>query len=166
MVEKKFVIDGMKLSYNGPFDVVAFYRRVNEWIQEKGKEKEIKKKVEHVEAKGKKIEWSIEIWEDVEEYARPIVRLRALFTDITEAKIIKGKRKKKVNKGNALIIIDGILETDLEGKWQQKPLFYFLRAITDKFIYKFYMNKIEDKLAKDAYDLHETLKDFFGSYKL
>jgi len=166
MVEKKFVIDGMKLSYNGPFDITEFFKRVEDWIQAKGKEKEIKKKVEHVEPKGKNIEWFIEIWEDIGEYARPIVRLRALFTDVKEIKLTKGKRKKKLNKGNALIIIDGILETDREGKWQQKPVFYFLRAITDKFIWRFYMNKIEDKLAKDSYELHDTLKDFFGGYKL
>jgi len=166
MTEKKFVVDGMKLSYNGPFDIIDFYRQVEDWISAKGLEKEIKKKVEHVEASGKKIEWFLEIWEDVGEYARRIVRLRALFNNVQEVKVQKGKRKKKLNKGEALIIIDGILETDIQGKWQQKPVYYFLRALTDKFIYKFHMNKIEDRLAKDAYDLHHTLEDFFNSYKL
>ena len=47
-VIKKFVVDGMKLSYNGPFDIVEFYKKVEDWISAKGKEKEIKKKVEHV----------------------------------------------------------------------------------------------------------------------
>ncbi len=166
MVEKKFVVDGMKLSYNGPFDVIEFYRKVEDWISEKGKEKEIKKKVEHVEPSGKKIEWLIEIWEDVAEYARTLVRVRALFNDVKEVKIKRGKTKKGLNKGNVLIILDGILETDISGKWQQKPVFYFLRALVDKFAYKFYMNKMEDKLAKDVYELHDTLKDFFDSYKI
>lgn len=166
MTEKKFVIDGMKLSYNGPFDIIEFYRKVEDWIETKGKEKELKKKVEHVEPSGKKIEWLIEIWEDVSEYARTLVRVRALFNDVKEVKIKRGKTKKGLNKGNALIILDGILETDIAGKWQQKPVFYFLRALVDKFVYKFYMNKMEDKLAKDVYELHDTLKDFFDSYKI
>ncbi len=166
MVEKKFVIDGMKISYEGPFDVIEFYKKVEDWISAKGKEKEIKKKVEYVEPSGKKIEWFIEIWEDVNEYTRPLVRMRALFTDVKEVKIKTGKSKKRLNKGNALIIIDGILETDLQGKWQQKPIFYFLRTLVDHFIYKFYMNKIEDKLAADCSDLRGALEDFFNSYKI
>ena len=156
----------MKLSYNGPFDIVEFYKKVEDWISAKGKEKEIKKKVEHVEAKGKKIEWFIEIWEDITEYARTVVRMRVLFTDVKEIKVKNDKRKKKLNSGNVLIIFDGILETDISGKWQQKPIFYFLRAVVDKFIYKFYMNKFEDKLAKDVYELNDTLKEFFDSYKI
>ena len=166
MTEKKFVIDGMKLSYNGPFDIVEFYKRVEDWISAKGKEKEIKKKVEHVEAKGKKIEWFLEIWEDVAEYVRPIVRMRALFTDVKEVKIKRGTSKKRLNKGSALIILDGILETDIAGKWSQKPVFYFLRSILDKFIWKHHMNKFEDKLAKDVYDLRDNLEEFFNSYKI
>lgn len=166
MVEKKFVIDGMKLGYNGPFDIIEFYKKVEEWISKKGKEKEIKKKVEHVGPSGKKVEWFIEIWEDAAEYARPIVRMRALFTDLVEVKAGKGKAGRKLNRGEALIILDGILETDIGGKWQQKPVFYFLRALVDKFIWKHHMNKIEDKLAADVYELHDTLEDFFNSYKI
>jgi len=166
MVEKKFIVDGMKLSYEGPFDIIEFYKTVENWISKKGKEKEIKKKVEHVEAKGKKIEWFLEIWEDVNEWARPLVRMRALFTDVKEVKVKKNGRTRKLNKGNALIILDGILETDIAGKWQQKPIYYFARALVDFFIYKFYINKIEDKLAADVNDLHNTLTEFFSSYKV
>lgn len=166
MTEKKFVVDGMKLSYDGPFDVIEFYKKVEDWISAKGKEKEIKKKLEHVEPEGKKIEWCIEIWEDVAEYARIIVRMRALFDNVKEVSIRKGKTKKRLNKGNALIIFDGILETDIKGKWQQKPIFYFLRALADRYIWKFYMNKFEDRLAKDVYELHDALSDFFNSYKI
>ena len=156
----------MQLSYEGPFDIIEFYKKVEDWISAKGKEKEIKKKVEHVEPKGKNIEWFLEIWEDVTDYARTIVRMRALFKNVKEAAIKKDNKRKKLNKGNVLITFDGILETDIEGRWQQKPLFYFARALVDKFIYKFYMNKIEDKLAADVNDLDETLNGFFNSYKV
>jgi len=166
MVEKKFVIDGMKLSYNGPFSVIEFYKTVEDWISKKGKEKDIKKKSEHVDPKGKKIEWLIEIWEEPAEYIRTIVRLQALFTDITETKVKKGKKTRKLNKGNALIILDGILETDIEGKWQQKPMFYFIRALVDRFLWKFHSNKGEDQLAADVNELHDTLKEFFDSYAI
>ena len=166
MVEKKFVIDGMKLSYQGPFDIIDFFKGVEDWISSKGKEKEIKKKMEHVSQKGKKIEWFLEIWEDLNEYTRIIVRLDALFTDVREVKVKKGQKRKTLNTGNVLIILDGIIETEMEGKWQQKPIFYFLRSIADRFIYPFYLHKFEDKLAADVNDLNNTLNDFFDSYKV
>ena len=156
----------MKLGYQGPFDIIQFYKKVNQWISKRSKEKDIKKKVEHVEPKGKNIEWFIEIWEDVTDYARSIVRVRALFTDVKETKLKRGKFKRRLNTGNVLIIMDGILETDLDAKWQQKPIFTFLRTIADKFIYKFHLNKIEDKLDADVHELFDELTEFFNSYKI
>ena len=166
MVEKKFVIDGMKLSYTGPFDIIEFYKKVNEWISKKGKEKEIKKKAEHVNPTGKDIEWSLEIWEDVTDYARNIVRINALFNNVKEIKIKREKKERKLNKGSVLITFDGIMETDIQGKWTQKPIFFFLKTIVDKFIWKHHMNKIEDQLDADVHELYDVLTDFFNSYKL
>ncbi|MBU0615927.1 MAG: hypothetical protein KJ601_07580 [Nanoarchaeota archaeon] len=161
MVEKKFVVEGLRFSYSGPFDVVEFYRYIDKWIVDHGMEKEIKKKSEHVTSKGRKIEWLIEIWMQPMDYAKQVVRLRALFDHVTEAKI-KGR---KLNKVEALIDIDAILETDIEGRWEQKPLFYFMRAVYDKLVNKFYTNRFEGKLTADAYRLHKDLTEFFGSYK-
>ena len=48
MVEKKVLVDALRFSYNGPFDVIEFYKFVEDWIREHGMEKEIKKKLEHV----------------------------------------------------------------------------------------------------------------------
>ena len=166
MEGKKFVIDGLKLVYSGPFEVNEFYRAVDGWISKKGKEKETKKKAEHVQAKGKSIEWLVEIWEDVSNYSRTVVRMRALLSDVKDASIKKGDKNKKLSTGNVLIIFDGILEEEKKGKWQQKPLFYFMRAVFDKFIWKFYTNKFEDKLSADVNSLYETLNYFFNSYKV
>ena len=39
MSEKKIVIDGLRFSYNGPFDIIEFYKEVEDWIKENGMEK-------------------------------------------------------------------------------------------------------------------------------
>ncbi|MBU1004703.1 MAG: hypothetical protein KJ561_02635 [Nanoarchaeota archaeon] len=158
-------MDGLKLAYSGPFEITEFYKVIDEWITKKGKEKEIKKKSEHVEPKGKKIEYLIEVWGDVSNYSRSVVRLDARLTDLKEISVKKQNKKKLLNTGNVLLIFDGILEEEKKGKWQQKPLFYFMRAVFDKFVWKFYTNKFEDKIAADVNDLYETLNDFFSKYK-
>ncbi|MBS3097529.1 hypothetical protein J4209_01895 [Candidatus Woesearchaeota archaeon] len=164
MVEKKIVVDQLRLSYNGVFDINDFYNAVEDWIQEKGMEKETKKKLEHVMPHGKKLEWYIECWKSVASYAKTIVRMRALFDEVKEVQIVKNKSKRRLNQGKVLIILDGILETDIEGSWQQKPLFYFMRALVDKYIWKFHTNKYEAPLIDEVYDMHKTLKKFFARY--
>lgn len=165
MVEKKILVDGLRLSYNGPFEVVEFYRFVEDWIQSRGKEKELKKKLEYSTPNGKKIEWNIEIWENIADYAKSVVRMRALFNDVKEVYIVKDKHKRKINAGQVLIIFDGYLETDLQGRWQQKPGFYFMRALFDKYIYKFWSEKHDEVVRKDVTELHTKLKEFFEMYR-
>jgi len=160
MVEKKFSVSELKIHYNGPLDIVDFFRAVEDWISSKGMHKEIKKKTQHVEAKKKRVEWMIEIWEMPSDLAKTVVRLQALIDNIKEAKV--GKDKRTVEVGNVLIILDGILETDIGYRWTQKPLHFFFRALYDKHINKFYTHRYEGKLTADTYELYHYLMDYFN----
>ena len=165
MSEKKIVIDGLRFSYNGPFDIIEFYKEVEDWIKENGMEKEIKKKLEEVEEEGKKIEWSIECWKMEMRYAKIVIRLRALFTDVVEVEIKKDKAKRKLNQGNVLVTIDGFLETHFKYHWTTKPWYYFIRGIIDKIIWPVWIEKYDKKVADASYDLNQRLKSFFNLYK-
>jgi len=165
MVEKKIVVYDLRLSYNGPLSIKAFYKEVEDWIKEKGMEKELKNKMEHVTPKGKEIEWVVECWKNVAAYAKDVVRLRALFHNVKEVDILKEGKKKKINQANVLLIFDGILETELSERWEQKPMFYFIRALFDKYIYKFHTERYFDVVYADTHDLHKRLKAFFSLYK-
>ena len=165
MVEKKIVVDQLRLSYNGIFDINEFYRAVEDWIARNGMEKETKKKLEHVLPAGKRLEWCIECWRKVADDSKTLVRMRALFKDVREIEVAKGSSRIRVNQASVLILFDGILETDIEGKWHQKPMFYFTRALFDKYIWKFHTNRFEAALIKETYDMHKTLQDFFNRYK-
>ena len=157
MVEKKIVIDNITVGYSGLFRVTDFYKAIEAWIEKNNMEKETKKKLHHVLKDGKKIEWLIEIWETPSDYAKRVVRLRALFNNVKDVSV----NGKDMNNGDALIMIDGILETDIEGKWHQKPTHFFLRALYDKYFNKFYTNRFEGKLAADCYHIRDYIMEFF-----
>ena len=161
MVEKRIVVDGLKFTYNGAFKVTDFYKSVEDWIVKNKMQKETKNKLQHNSAKGRKLEWLIEIWENPTDYAKTIVRLRALFNNVKDVKI----NGKNMNSGEIMIVVDGFLETDVVGKWHQKPTHFFLRAIIDKYIKRIYGNKFDGKLAADSYALKNYLVDFFKQYK-
>lgn len=164
-MEKKIVVDGLRFSYNGPFDIIEFYKEVEKWMQENGMEKEVKKKLEIVEEKGKKIEWLVECWKMAMAQAKVVVRLRALFTDVTEVELKKDKAKRKLNQGKVLITIDGFLETDFSHHWTTKPWYYFMRGIIDKFIWPVWLDKYDKQVIDSSNDLHQRLSSFFKLYR-
>ena len=165
MVEKKFVVPERRLSYNGPIDITDFFKSVEDWIEKKGMHKEIKKKTQEVQAKHRRVEWFIEIWEMPADYAKPVVRMQALLKNIKDAHVMVKGKKRNIQTAEVLVIIDGILETDLEARWYQKPTYYFLRAVYDKYISKFYTNRFEGKLTKDTNELYHHLMNYFNSYR-
>lgn len=165
--EKKIVIDGLRLSYNGVFDVVEFYKEVENWMKENGYEKELKKKLEHVKPTGKDIEWHIEIWKFVYDWAKVYISMRAMFKNVKEVEMVKAGATRKLNQGDVIILFDAWLEMDLEGRWQQKAPYFFLRTLFDKYVYMFWgeKEKITTPLTKDTYALHKRLDAFFKLYR-
>jgi len=165
MVEKKLVVDELRLHYDGVFDILEFYKFVEDWMDNNGYQKELKKKAEYVEANGKKLEWFLEIWKMPSDWAKELVRMRAIFSNVKEVELKKGRHTRKMNQGSVLIIFDGFLETDLKARWQQKPLYYFLRAVYDKFVWRIWTNKYLDEVRNGCYNLHKELQGFFNLYK-
>jgi len=63
------------------------------------------------------------------------------------------------------MIFDGYVETDYENRWENKPIFYFLRALIDKYIYRIYTDKFESMLVADVHHLHTRIKSFLNLYR-
>ncbi|MBI2138583.1 hypothetical protein HYU13_03275 [Candidatus Woesearchaeota archaeon] len=164
MSEKKIVVENRELAYDGPFEVQRFFEVVERWIEDNGMEKEVKMKREYVSEQGKDIEWTIEIFHHLSELALSVVRMRALFQEVTAASIKKKGRERRLNKGKALIIFDAFLETHLHGMWQQKGWFYFFRAAFEHYIYKFQERKYDGVVAGYVESLYGSLKSFFEEY--
>ena len=56
------------------------------------------------------------------------------------------------------MIFDAWATTDLKWRWEQKPLFYFLLILVDKFIYKVHSNKYHGELIEDTQYIHSNIK--------
>ena len=166
MVEKKQVLYDLRLTYNGPFIVEDFYAEVESWIKEKGFEKESKKKMEHVTKDGKKMEWVIEAHRELDNLHHGIVILRALLDNIKEVVIKKDGRKIRINNGDVYVNIDCFIQSHIHGSFfQVKPIYYFIRALIDKFVYKFWSEKWDGTVNSDGQDLYKRIKSFFNVQK-
>lgn len=164
MTEKHLVVDAIRFNYTGMFDINEFFKEVDSWTDENGFQREIKKKLEHVEAHSKKMDYIFELWKKVADYARVTVRLRAMFKDVVEFDLKRKEYKRNMQKGHVIVIIDGFVESDLEHRWTQKPLYVFLRTLYDKLVWKFWLGRHDGECAASCKGLYDKLFAYFKRY--
>lgn len=165
MAEKKLVIDGIRFNYSGMFDIKEFFKEIEDWTDENGFERETKKKLQHVEADGKKMDYIFELWKRVEDWARVTVRLRVLFRDVVDFDMERKGYKRTMQKGKCVVIIDGFVETNIQARWQQKPWFVFVRTLYDKLVWKHWVGRWDGVTASACNDLYKKLFEYFKKYK-
>ena len=166
MSEKKQVLYDLRTTYNGPFVAEDFYAEVENWIKENGYEKEPKKKTEHVTKNGKKIEWVIEAHRHLDDLHYGIIVMRALLDNVKEVVIKKGSKKIRINNGDVFVNMDGWIQSHIHGSFYQiKPIYYFIRALTDKYIYNFWSYKYDGVVNSDGRDLYKRIRAFFELQK-
>ena len=165
MIQQKLLVDQLRLGYNGILKIDDFLNTTEDWKSDHHMDKEIKKIGHFVTPSGKQYEWFVELWKKPEEYAKQVLRVRALFNNIVNIDIQRGKYITTMDQAKCLIIFDSYLESELDHRWQSKPLHHFFRGVVDKIVWKYYTNRFEDELIKLTYDLFGTLQQFFKRYR-
>ena len=165
MVEKYVVVDKLRLTYEGLFNVSELYKLIDGWLRTKSYDKHELKNIEKVRPEGKFIEIELFPWKKLTDYAISLIRLRIIMTDIKEVEVEREGKKAKMNQGTVHMVFDGMLETDYEKRWESKPIFYFLRAIVDKYIYRSYLDGYKQVIMQDVNQLHTQIKAFLNLYR-
>ena len=161
----KIIVDHHKIDYSGPLNVNHLLRMIENFIWERGFDKNQEKDFEQNTERGKFIEWQVAPWKWVTDYTRYIIRVRVLGYDIIKTDAVNNSKKTKVDTGRILIVMDGFVEYDLQSRWEQNPLLHFLRAIYDNFIFKAYTERFEHMLINDINHLHDHIEKFLNLYK-
>ena len=92
------------------------------------------------------------------------VVIRTLLDDVREIRIKRGGKSIKTNQADALIQIDGFMETRLNTQWTMSPFYLFFRTLFDKYIWNIGSTETErhqGKVEVLCYDLHKRLQSFF-----
>ncbi len=165
MSEKKLVVDQLKINYDGIFSVNGLYKLLDSWFYENAYDKLEKKNDERVTPNGKDIEIEMRPWKKPTDYANKIMKIRLFMKGIKDVVVEKDGVKHRLNQGSVQIIIDGYIETDYENKWEQKPTFFFIRALFDKYIFKFHTDAFEAELIDDVHHIQTSVKSFLNLYR-
>ena len=166
MAERRIIVEGLKLNYKGLFKATELYQLIDNWLREKGYDKREIRNQEHATKEGKYIELEMEPWKKITDYANTKIRLEIKMLNVTETAVNVDGKKVNMNMGKIHIRFDGYLETDYEHRWENRPVYLFIRTLMDKFIYSSYTHQFEGELAENIGQLYDVIKGFRNLYKL
>ena len=162
MAEIKTLIDGKKVVYEGLFNMKDLYRTIDKWFFEHGYDKQELKNFEDISENERQVILEILPYKKISDYARIEVRIFLIVSHLTDVEIERTGVKIKTNKGRTDFSFDCYLVTDYENKWETRPIYYFMRTIFDKFVFKVYTSKFEKEAVKDTLEVEDEIKAFLN----
>lgn len=162
MSEYKYLIDGMRLEYEGYFDLKGLFRQIEQFFQERGYDADETKNFEEVYSTGKQITIEMYPYKKPSDYYKMEVRLFIVFKRVTEEKVELDGVMKNVNKGQIEALFDATLISDFEELWEDRPIFYFIRTLSDKYLRKNKTAMAEALLVQDTKDVIELIKAYLN----
>jgi len=162
MAEVKTLIDGKSLSYEGIFNLHELYRVIDKWFKDHGYDKQELKNWEDITEQEKQIIIEIIPYKKVSDYARIDIRIFMIFSKITDIETAKEGVTLKMNKGRAEFYFDAYVVTDYENKWETKAVFYFIKNIFDKFIYKIYTSNYDTEAIRDCTEVENDIRSYLN----
>jgi len=165
MTEKKTLIDGREILYSGLLNLRELLLMIYQWLLDHGYEKEIRKSYEEIYETGKQVVVELTPFKKASEYAKYRMRIYMVYRNLKEVEIKKADVTTKLMRGDGHIVFDTYLETDYENTWETKPLYYFLRMIFDKYVYKVQTKQFEKDAVRDTLELEDHIKAFLNMHR-
>lgn len=162
MAEIKTLIDGKQVVYEGLFSLKELYRAIDKWFWERGYDKQELKNFEDVTENEKQLILEILPYKKISDYAKIEIRIFMIFSKLTDVEVERNGVKAVLNKGRADFSFDCYLVTDYEHKWETRPIYYFLRTVFDKFVFRVYTAAFEKEAVKDCIEIEGEIKAFLN----
>ncbi len=165
MVERKILVDEESMDYEGLFNLIELYSIIDDYLKIKGYDKFEPLNEEHVYPAGKHVHIVLTPMKWHTDYVRKCLKIEIMMDDIKEVETEVDKVKVKLNQGKIKILFSGTLETDWEGRWEQRPIYFFIRTLFDKYIYRKHTKDFEIEIISDLNELREKMGAFLNLYR-
>ena len=162
MAEQLIVVDDEKVSYEGIFDMKEVFNVMKQWMSDTGYWMVEKNHTESSKPDGKFISLDLIIFKKFTDYAKSLFNVKVEFYNVKDTVIERDGKKIKMQEGKVIVSFNGILETDYENRWENKPVYYFLRTVFEKYIYLPYMSGFESSVRNDLSSLKGVIKAFLN----
>lgn len=165
MAETSILSKDDSFTYKGLVNIKDFYMVLDKWLADRGYDKQEMFNSEEIYETGKQLFLDIKPYKEVSDYAKVEIEIMLDFRKCKEVTVERKGRKATLMNGEFTVTFNTFLVTDLADYWDGKPIYYFLRTIAEKFLYKGYIEKAEEIALKDTGDLKRELKAFLNMHR-
>lgn len=136
MSERKEIVNGETISYEGYFRLADLYTLIDSWTRDHGFGKDDKLHEIKVKEEGRYVELNLQPARQLSHYAKVVIIIAISIAKMTDEKITIDEKEMLMNKGSIKIVLKSHLVTDLEGDWVSTPFMQVFQTIFEKFIFK------------------------------
>ena len=161
MAEKDTQFQG-KIKQKGIFNFKDFYNFANDWLRGEGYKVIEKVYSEEITGDSKKVEIEWQAKKKVSDYFQYLIKVNWLILGLKEIEVQREGQKEKINTGQVEIKINGILVKDYEHKWEDAPVWKFLRGIYDRYIIRSRVEDYEDRILEEVEEFIAQCKSYLA----
>ena len=149
-----------KIKQVGYWNFKDLYNFSFEWLEDHGYKVSEDEYTEKEKEGGKElnIEWVAN--KKVTDYYKNTIKVKWHILYMTDAEIERDGKKEKTNKGEVKMEFIVDLVKDYEERWEDEPLWKFLRGTYEKYIIRTTNDEYEDRLEDDALEYINQIKAF------
>jgi len=159
MAEKKEVYK-QKLKQKGYWNYADLYSFCFDWLNEEGYNVKEKEYVEKLSSFGKEISLNWEASKSVTDYFKNVIEVKWHILGMKDAEVEQDGKKVSTNKGEVSIVIQATLVRDYEDRWENKPIWKFLRGIYEKYVIRTTVDEYAEDLEDKAKEYLKDIKAF------
>ena len=159
MVEKKEVYK-QKLKQAGYWNYKDLYSFCFDWLKDEGYNVKEQEYTEKLSSFGKEIILKWEASKKVTDYFKNVIEVKWHVLGMKDAEVEQDGKKVSTNKGEVGIVIQATLVRDYEERWEDKPIWKFLRGIYEKYVIRTTVDEYEGNLEEKAREYLKDIKAF------
>ena len=166
MPDRAIVIDHLKFSYEGLFNMAELHKLIGEFFYNRHWDFTEKLNEELITPEGKQIQVIYEPWKNAGNYWKLKVKVKLIASNIKDVEVEHDKQTLRLNQGMVKMTIDGYIFFDRKGFWiDGSPFYWFLAVLFNRFFFKNHYDKFVRWIEHDMDELLYKVKSFTNTYK-
>jgi hypothetical protein len=159
MAQKKEIYKE-KFKHTGYWKYSEVYAFMYEWFKERDYRLLEDLYNEKIQSNGKEViaKWKAE--KKITDYFKFQIKADWHILGMKDAEVEVDGKKVSTNKGEVEIIFTANLIKDYEKRWEDKPIWKFLRGIYEQYVIRSTVDEMEDDIEDDTKEIIEDLKAF------
>jgi len=155
MSEKDTIFKG-KIKQRGLYDFKDFYEFLYDYLMDENYDVFERKYVEKVSGDSKDVEIKWECMKEISDYFRFVIVLDWLVLGMKKVKIKREDKEITMDTGLLEVKFKAQLVKDYENRWENHPVWKFLRGIYDRYIIR---TRIEDYQERILEEVNEAIAE-------